>query len=135
FIKEYAAAVDLDPNEILAGYQDGVPEPEVENDIPYTRMQRTRQESRASKSPAIFSIMPTIIVILLIIGIILAGVYFYQKAVSSGNPEDVEQRDTDEVIRPDHLDSENGGNNTPPGSAQGDDNENNEDNDPIEEPD
>ena len=123
FIKEYAVAVGLDPDEILAGHKDEIPESKVEDDIPYTRMQRTRQENRSSKSPAIFSIIPTIIVVLLVIGIILAGVYFYQKAMLTDNQDDVEQRDTDEVIRPDSLDSEN---NTPSVSEQDDGNENND---------
>src|SRR5690625_4340746 len=126
FIKEYAVAVGLDPDEILAGHKDEVPEPKVEDDIPYTRMQRTRQENRSSKSPAIFSIIPTIIVALLVIGIILAGIYFYQKAMLSDNQDDVEQRDTDEVIRPDNVDSENTGSNTSSGSEQDDGNENND---------
>lgn len=126
FIKEYAVAVGLDPDEILAGHRDEIPESKVEDDIPYTRMQRTRQENRSSKSPAIFSVIPTIIVVLLVIGIILAGVYFYQKAMVTDNQDDVEQRDTDEVIRPDNVDSENAGNNTPSGSEQDDGNENND---------
>src|SRR5690625_2609633 len=66
FIKEYATAVGLDPDEILDGYQDEVPESKNEDDLPYTRMQRTRQENKTAKSPAIFSIMPTIIVVLLV---------------------------------------------------------------------
>jgi len=125
FIKEYATAVGLDPNEILEGHKDEVPESKIENEIPYTRMQRTRQENRASKSPAIFSIMPTIIVILLVIGIILAGVYFYQKAISSGNQDDLEQQNTDEIIRnKDNADSDN--TDDPSSIETGQDNENNE---------
>jgi cytoskeletal protein RodZ len=99
FIKEYATAVGLDPDELLEGHQDEVGTPEeVKDDLQYTRMQRSRQENRTSKSPAIFSIMPTIIVVLLVIGIILAGVYFYQKAMEK-DTDQIEQRDPDEIIR------------------------------------
>lgn len=140
FIKEYAAAVGLDPDEILEGHKDEVPESKIESDIPYTRIQRTRQESRASRSPAIFSIMPTIIVILLVIGIILAAVYFYQKAMSTENQDEIEQRDTDEIIRnKDNADTENTGNNSPVDLEQddsehvdGEDVENTESNDQVE---
>src|SRR5690625_2238143 len=131
FIKEYATAVGLDPNEILEGHKDEVPESKIENEMPYTRMQRTRQESRASKSPAIFSIMPIIIVILLVIGIILAGVYFYQKAISTDQPDEIEQRDTDEIIRNrDNTDTDN--TDDPSSIETGQDNENNENDGAIE---
>ncbi|HLQ98707.1 MAG TPA: helix-turn-helix domain-containing protein [Candidatus Dormibacteraeota bacterium] len=128
FIKEYATAVGLDPNEILEGHKDEVPESKIENEMPYTRMQRTRQESRASKSPAIFSIMPIIIVILLVIGIILAGVYFYQKAISTDQPDEIEQRDTDEIIRNrDNTDTDNS--DDPSSIEAGQDNEDNKNDD------
>lgn len=127
FIKEYAVAVGLDPDELLDGHQDEVPESEVKNDLQYTRMQRSRRENKASKSPAIFSIMPTIIVVLLVIGIILAGVYFYQKAISSDNPDEIEQRDTDEIIRnKDHVDTGSTEDNASGTSGQNDENNEND---------
>ncbi|UJL47994.1 helix-turn-helix domain-containing protein [Virgibacillus sp. NKC19-16] len=100
FIKEYANAVGLDPNELLEEYKEEVPKTEDENDAPYTRIQRTRKESNAEKSPAIFSLMPTIIVVLLVIGIILAAWFFYTQATSGGgdaNPQE-EQNDNEEII-------------------------------------
>ncbi len=131
FIKEYAAAVGLDPDEILEGHKDEVPESKIENDIPYTRMQRTRQENRTSKSPAIFSVMPTIIVVLLVIGIILAGVFFYQKAMSPENPDEIEQQDSDEIIRnKDGANTENTGDNS--SIETGQDNSNEEDDGNVE---
>lgn len=139
FIKEYATAVDLDPDEILEGLKDEEPKSEVESEIPYTRMQRTRQETRASKSPEIFSIMPTIIVILLVIGIILAGVFFYQKAMSTENEGEGDQRDTDEVIRPDKTgeqpsvgSEQNSENNESNVSNEND--EEDQDDEPVDEP-
>ena len=131
FIKEYATAVGLDPNEILEGYKEEVPKSKIENEIPYTRMQRTRQESRTSKSPAIFSVMPIIIVILLVIGIILAGVFFYQKAISTDKPDEIEQRDTNEIIR--NRDNNDAVNSEDPSSTDaGQDNENDESNESNE---
>src|SRR5690625_3317797 len=131
FIKEYATAVGLDPNEILEGHKDEVPESKIESEIPYTRMQRTRQESRTSKSPAIFSVMPIIIVILLVIGIILAGVFFYQKAISTDKPDEIEQRDTNEIIR--NRDNNDAVNSEDPSSTDaGQDNENDESNESNE---
>lgn len=113
FIKEYANAVGLDPNELLEEYKEEVPKTEDENDAPYTRIQRTRKESNADKSPAIFSLMPTIIVVLLVIGIILAAWFFYVQATSSSdevNPQE-EQNDNEEIIinNPDDNNQNNNG--------------------------
>ncbi|MBY7143602.1 DUF4115 domain-containing protein [Virgibacillus sp. NKC19-3] len=100
FIKEYANAVGLDPNELLEEYKEEVPKTEEENDAPYTRIQRTRKESNAEKSPAIFSRLPTIIVILLVIGIILAAWFFYMQSTSGSDEADSQedQNDNEEII-------------------------------------
>lgn len=100
FIKEYATAVGLDPDELLMGYQEGpTSAEEMEQEMQYSRVQRTRRENKSSKSPAILSIIPKIIVILLVIGIVVAAIFFYQKAMSNEKPEQVEQPDSDEIIR------------------------------------
>ncbi|WP_373896072.1 helix-turn-helix domain-containing protein [Virgibacillus sp. CBA3643] len=110
FIKEYANAVGLNPNELLEEYKEEVPKTEDEHDAPYTRIQRTRKESNTEKSPAIFSLMPTIIVILLVIGIILAALFFYTQATSGGDessPQE-EQNDNEIIINnPDDNDQDN----------------------------
>lgn len=114
FIKEYATAVGLDPNELLISYQE---EPtsaeEIEQELQYSRVQRTRRENRSSKSPAILSIVPKIIVALLVIGIVFAAIYFYQKSMSTEDPGQVEQSDTDEIIRNKDNEQKPSGNETP----------------------
>jgi cytoskeletal protein RodZ len=98
FIKEYANAVGLDPNELLEEYKEEVPKTEEETEVQYSRMQRTRKESSPEKNNAIFSLMPTIIVILLVIGIFFAAWYFIQLAMSDDDSESPEQQNENEII-------------------------------------
>lgn len=78
FIKEYAVAVGLDPIQLMEEYKDDIPLPEEEHATQYTRIQRSRKQNNPTKSNAIFSVIPTIIVVILIIGIVFA-VWFFLK--------------------------------------------------------
>lgn len=100
FMKEYATAVGLDPNELLAEYSDDIPKTETEDDseVKYSRMQRTKKESSSEKSPAIYSLIPTIIVVLLIIGIIIAAIVLYSQTTSKGGSEPQGEDNDNEVI-------------------------------------
>ncbi|GAB3794969.1 RodZ domain-containing protein [Virgibacillus kimchii] len=99
FIKEYANAVGLDPNELLEEYKEEVPKTEDESEVQYSRMQRTRKESSSEKSNAIFSLIPTIIVILLVIGIFFAAWYFIQLAMADDDTDSPEElNDNEEII-------------------------------------
>ncbi|MFC2950048.1 helix-turn-helix domain-containing protein [Virgibacillus sediminis] len=97
FIKEYANAVGLDPNELLDEHKEEVPETEEENTVQYTRMQRSRKES-SDKGPAIFSILPSIITVALVIGIFFAAWFFIQEAMSGESTEPVEEPNDNVVI-------------------------------------
>lgn len=80
FIKEYANAVGLNANELLEIYEDELPSiGEKQSGSQYTRLQRTRKTSEPSRITAFFSFLPTVIVILLVIGIIFLAVYFYKQ--------------------------------------------------------
>jgi len=86
FIKEYALAVNINVDELFKEYEDDLPKPEEQASTQYTRMQRTRKETNLSKNSALFSIIPTVIVVLLIIGVIFA-VWFFMFEGSSSNEE------------------------------------------------
>lgn len=106
FIKEYAAAVGLDPNELLEEYKDEVPKTEEDNEVQYTRMQRTKKVSNPEKSSNVFSIIPTIIVVLLVIGIFVVAWYFVQQAMADDGSQPVEDPN-DNVIINEPADNEN----------------------------
>ncbi|SEB02175.1 protein RodZ, contains Xre-like HTH and DUF4115 domains [Thalassobacillus cyri] len=98
FIREYAAAVGLSPDEIMEEYKNELPASPEESAVSYNRMQRSKEE--ASPSNGGFSrIFPTIITIILI-GIIIFAAYFFLSKLDSGKDNDSsQQRDSgDEII-------------------------------------
>ncbi|ASN05670.1 RodZ domain-containing protein [Virgibacillus necropolis] len=98
FIKEYATAVGLDSNELLDEYKEEIPGTEEKSTEQYTRIQRSRRDSNSSKGPVIFSLFPTIIVILLIIGIFFAAWYFISKTTANDSADPVDSPDDNEII-------------------------------------
>ncbi|RDW19546.1 helix-turn-helix domain-containing protein [Oceanobacillus arenosus] len=86
FIKEYATAVGIDSSELLEEHKEEIPKTEEESEIQYTRMERSRKEANVDKSSS-FSFLPTIIVVLLVIGIFFVAWYFIKEGSSGeGNP-------------------------------------------------
>lgn len=98
FIKEYAIAVGLDPNELLDQYQGEIPSVETETTEPYTRMQRSRKINEP-RNTAVFSFIPTVIVVLLVIGILFVAWTLYQKSTNSDEPGDSDEPSSDSIIR------------------------------------
>ncbi|WP_010649207.1 helix-turn-helix domain-containing protein [Oceanobacillus massiliensis] len=109
FIKEYANAVGLDSNELLEEYKEEIPSTEEEN-VQYTRMQRTRKEQSTDKGPGISSVIPMIIVALLIIGIVAVTWWFIRENTSENGSEPVEEPQDNNVIitNPDNTGSDSG---------------------------
>lgn len=98
FIKEYAYAVGLDPEELLTDYKDEIPSTEDNDSIEYHSPRRSRRESSSKRSTAIFSFMPTVIVVLLVIGIVFVAWTLVQKNASNSSSSDpVNDASFDEV--------------------------------------
>ncbi|MDL4838998.1 helix-turn-helix domain-containing protein [Aquibacillus rhizosphaerae] len=85
FIKEYATAVDLDPEELMEEHRGELPSSSDESSIQYSRVQRSRKDTSSTKSPAIFSFLPTVMFVLLIVGIIFMVWWFNQEGFLDGN--------------------------------------------------
>src|SRR5690625_364829 len=99
FIKEYAYAVGLDADALLIEHDVELPSTEEEKDEEeFSRIERTGK-GRASKGPAILSAAPTIIVILLVIGIFFVALTLYQKAINDGSSDPVDMQDDNEIVR------------------------------------
>src|SRR5690625_2838975 len=99
FIKEYAHAVGLDADALLIEHDVELPSTEEEKDEEeFSRIERTGK-GRASKGPAILSAAPTIIVILLVIGIFFVALTLYQKAINDGSSDPVDMQDDNEIVR------------------------------------
>lgn len=115
FIKEYASAVDLDPNELFEEYKEDLPQQEEENTAQYSHIQRSRRDNNPSNNTSVFSFIPTVIVVLLLVGIGFVIWFFYQGTMTEESSEPTETQDDNEVIR----DTDNGDQN---GEAEGDGN-------------
>lgn len=101
FIKEYALAVGLDYRALLEEHQDEIPQTNGEMTEQYSRIQRSRRRSRTSSdTSAIFSLIPRIIVILLILGIIFIAWTLIQKSLGENEPITNNDQDSDAIIRP-----------------------------------
>ncbi|HLQ70450.1 MAG TPA: RodZ domain-containing protein [Bacillota bacterium] len=98
FIKEYANAVGLDPDVLMKQHQDTIPSAENESKVQYTHMQRSRRDQGSQKTSKVFSIIPTIIVVLLVFGIIFFAWYLTQKS-NNDDPGPVDDSNqNDEII-------------------------------------
>lgn len=99
FIREYASAVGLDSSELLEDHNEQIPSPENESTAQYTGIRRSRRSDSSTKSSALFSFIPTVIVVLLVIGIFFVAWSLYQKSAPNGSSDLVEEQDNDEIIR------------------------------------
>ncbi|RLL45381.1 helix-turn-helix domain-containing protein [Oceanobacillus piezotolerans] len=98
FIKEYANAVGIDSSELLEEHKEEIPKSEEESTVQYSRMDRAKKQSNSEKSTKLFSIFPTIIVILLVIGIIFVLWYFISQGSGNDGASENEQGENDTVI-------------------------------------
>lgn len=97
FIKEYAQAVGLNPEEVLKGFD----ETDIATEEPatqYTRMNRTKQ-SKDTKGSSFWSFLPTAIVIILIIAILFIAWTLTQQKMSSSDNNNNEQTENNEIYR------------------------------------
>lgn len=130
FIKEYASAVGLDSNELLQAYSHELPTVEDDTTIEYTRMQRSKKNSTTSaKNSPIFSLLPTIIVGILIVGVafiiyLISSGFFSDQDGASTEPPSTEQNGGDEVQLP--PETENNTDETSEQGNQGDDTDDSE---------
>lgn len=143
FIKEYATAVGLDPNELLEEHREELPSTEEEN-VQYTRIQRTRRENNSNdKESRISASIPSIIVVLLVIGIIIVAWLFIRANSSDATDPSEEPQENNVIIEDGTNDSntdsvegtsnEDEEGNTEENDGTAEDNENNESEDGVSE--
>ncbi len=109
FIKEYATLVGLDPDQLIEEHNSELPATSTDTNVNYTRVQRSRKDTTSTKSPKVFSYLPTIIVALLIVGIVFLVWFLNREIPDDSNPSpDTEQENTsgDEVVLPPGQDTE-----------------------------
>ncbi|WHX27229.1 DUF4115 domain-containing protein [Virgibacillus halodenitrificans] len=98
FIKEYANAVGIDPAELLQEYKEEIPKTENDEEVQYSRIQRTRKDNNQDKNSKVFSVIPTIIVVLLIIGIFFVAWFLIKQSMEDSNSTSPQKQDENEII-------------------------------------
>ncbi|MFC4023083.1 RodZ domain-containing protein [Oceanobacillus longus] len=105
FIKEYANAVGLDASELVEEYKEEIPTTEEEN-VQYTRIQRTRKSNNSEKGSGFSSLIPAIIVVLLIIGIVFVAWWFIRENMAEDGAAPIEEPQDNVIItNPDNTGS------------------------------
>lgn len=110
FIKEYALAVGLNPEELFNEFKDEVPPPVEESSIQY--VQRSRRNSSTKKNSPFVSLLPTIFVFILILGVAfviwLTFLPNEDEGQDTGNDVGTEQPAGDQVNLPPDSDESDG---------------------------
>lgn len=100
FIKEYANAVGLDPDELMEEHKEEVPKTEEQEEnekIEYSRMERSRRESRA-KTSMFSKYFPTVVTVFAVIGVLFAAWLIAQQVMSSDEAAPEGSSEPSEVI-------------------------------------
>ncbi|MGD7043749.1 RodZ domain-containing protein [Jeotgalibacillus proteolyticus] len=95
FIKQYAEAVDLQPDELFEEFANDIPS-NHEDQIP-SHLTRAQTRKGTSGSSKIFSFLPTFITVIFIVGI-LAVVYFLAVQLMSEDNDPNESNETEESV-------------------------------------
>ncbi|KAB7668726.1 helix-turn-helix domain-containing protein [Bacillus sp. B1-b2] len=85
FIKQYAEAVDLSPEELFEEFEGEIPSP-VNEEISQNLSRVNSRKTLDSKNSKVFDILPTILIVLVVIGIIFMIWYFVNSKDSNSDP-------------------------------------------------
>ncbi|UOQ85639.1 helix-turn-helix domain-containing protein [Gracilibacillus salinarum] len=85
FIKEYATILGLNPDELMEEYKSDLPF-DQEEQVVLSRVNSSKKNSTSVKTPAVFSFLPSVIVVLLIIGIVLM-VWLFRQGIFGGEDD------------------------------------------------
>lgn len=99
FIKEYANAVGLDPTELINAHSAEIPSSDTKEMTEYTQTRRSRHREKPTSSNSIFSLIPTIIVILLVISIFFVAWVLYKQTIAESPSEPIDDQDENPIIR------------------------------------
>ncbi|MGP4040234.1 helix-turn-helix domain-containing protein [Gracilibacillus sp. D59] len=94
FIKEYATVLGLNPDELMEEYKNQLPI-EKEEDVALSRVKSSKKNNATTKTPVIFSFLPSVIVVLLIVGIVVL-VWLFRQNYFSGDEADPTPAENDE---------------------------------------
>ncbi|MFC4404515.1 helix-turn-helix domain-containing protein [Gracilibacillus xinjiangensis] len=90
FIKEYATVLELDPEALMTEYESDLPF-DKEEKVVLSRVNSSKKNKAVTKTPVVFSFLPSVIVVLLVIGIIVIVWLFRQGAFDGNDPNTSDQ--------------------------------------------
>ncbi|WP_159462184.1 RodZ family helix-turn-helix domain-containing protein [Halobacillus sp. Marseille-P3879] len=129
FIREYASAIGLDPEQVMEEHKSELPANEEEQVITYSRVQKSKSDNRGSKGPGSFSkAFPTVLTIVLIIGLLFVAWYFILQ-VSNPNDSSNEEESSEDQVDVSNTDDQESGEESNEGSNDESSEENEEDSD------
>ncbi|WP_345238892.1 helix-turn-helix domain-containing protein [Pontibacillus salipaludis] len=126
FIRQYAEAVGLDAESLMEEHKSELPSSSEEEYIQYTRLQRQKDESPSGRNSAFLSFLPKLTIILLIVGILVVALVFYQKTMGSSNDNDSPTQQTDEPVDTYERSGSNGNSPEDSSKASADESESNQ---------
>ncbi|WP_208592609.1 helix-turn-helix domain-containing protein [Gracilibacillus suaedae] len=94
FIKEYATVLGLNPDELMEEYKSDLPF-EKEESVALSRVNSSKKNKPTTSTPKIFSLLPSVIVVLLIIGIVVL-VWLFRQGYFAGEEGDPTPADNDD---------------------------------------
>ncbi|MFG6148846.1 helix-turn-helix domain-containing protein [Halobacillus sp. B23F22_1] len=144
FIREYASAVGLDPEQVMEEHKSELPSNEEEQEITYSRVQKSKSENRPIMGGGMSKAFPTILTVVLIVGLLFVAWYFIlqvsnpndsasdenssEDQVNVSNPtEDEDESDNQDSTGNDSDSDEGEGNEEGSGESESDDGSNSQD--------
>ncbi|MFC7320513.1 helix-turn-helix domain-containing protein [Halobacillus campisalis] len=97
FIREYASAVGLDPEQVMEEHKNELPSNEEEQVITYSRVQQSKSEKNPSSGGGFAKSFPTILTVFLVVGLLFAVWFFILQLSNSNNSANDEEMSQDQV--------------------------------------
>lgn len=94
FIKQYAEAVDIEPEELFEQFKSEIPATNTE-DIPEKLSRVQSRKNISNNSSKVLDILPKILVALFVIGALVLAWYFFQKNAEKDVQEPINQNNQD----------------------------------------
>ncbi|SET39629.1 protein RodZ, contains Xre-like HTH and DUF4115 domains [Salinibacillus kushneri] len=99
FIREYANTVGLNADQLLEEYEEELPSSEQEEYERISRVQKHSKQPSSEKHSMLFSVIPKILTVLLIVAIVVFAYFFYQQTIEPEESPNEENPDEVEITR------------------------------------
>lgn len=124
FIKQYAEAVDLEPEEIFEEFKGDIPS-SLNDDIPEKLSRSQSRKNIPMKNSKVFDILPKVLITIFVLGVLFLVWYFFPKAAGDKSEEPVKDTQETKIEQKEELSKKqeetNAGNDEKTSTAQDED--------------